>query len=207
MWRATPLMNVQVNGGNHLTWSGVIAGQNVWKVADHPITIEADDAFEDNFDVWGIQIFTDNTSADALPRYTGDTSKSFNLVSNTDTTQGLALCWKITDGIMDPGVPVWLEDRGDGTEGFTDYQWRWMKDTGQMNYPFVPGEEYVRGWDQDGIYWADHVGDDVDPFIPGAQPCPAPAASPNYIYVGVQLHDSLAQQYSTNKLVVEFIFP
>lgn len=207
MWRATPLMSVHVNGGNHLTWSGVIAGQNVWKVADHPITIEADDAFEDNFDVWGIQIFTDNTSADALPRYTGDTSKSFNLVSNTDTTQGLALCWKITDGIMDPGVPVWLEDRGDETEGFTDYQWRWMKDAGQMNYPFVPGEEYVRGWDQDGIYWADHVGDDVDPFIPGAQPCPAPAASPNYIYVGVQLHDSLAQQYSTNKLVVEFIFP
>jgi len=114
MWRATPLMSVHVNGGNHLTWSGVIAGQNVWKVADHPITIEADDAFGDNFDVWGIQIFTDNTSADALPRYTGDTSKSFNLVSNTETTQGLALCWKITDGIMDPGVPVWLEDRGDG---------------------------------------------------------------------------------------------
>ena len=83
-----------------------------------------------------------------------------------------------------------------------------MKDSAQTTYPFVPDEEYVRVWDQDGIYWADHVDPvDADPIQSGNQPSPAIGFSPNYIYIGVRLHDSLVQPYSTNKLILEFIFP
>jgi hypothetical protein len=209
-WKGSgPFMTVSLEPDvSTLTWTGAIAGQAVWKVADQRIKIVADTT---SSTIWGVQIYTDNATAGAVPRYTGDTSKAFNVVASNNTTQGLPLCWKVTDEVLTNPVtpPVWLADRGDAehTEGFTDYQWRWMKDVSQTTNQFVPFEEYARVWDQNGIYWADRVGLDCDPIAGGNQTCPARGDSPNYVYVGLQLNRSLAQSYGTNRLVIEFVFP
>ncbi|MBD3272649.1 MAG: hypothetical protein GF384_08960, partial [Elusimicrobia bacterium] len=198
MWLDVPLMNASINGGENFTWSGPInAGENVWKVAEFPVTVAID---ENGLDLWAVQVFTDNTDQNAQPRYTGNKDGNFNLVGRTNTDRGIAMCWKVTDDPGDPGVPVWDPERGGEGPGFTDFQWHILKDREQNINPFVTGESYVRVWDQDGIYWLDHV---------SAQPpvCPAVAPSPNYVYVGVQLHYAQTMEYATNRFILEFLIP
>ncbi|MFH1380132.1 MAG: glycoside hydrolase family 2 TIM barrel-domain containing protein [bacterium] len=205
VWRTDLLIDAHINGGNRLTWNGEYnAGDPGWALADYPITLNVDA----EFDLFAVQIYTDNTNAQASPQYTGDTAASFNLVGVTDSTRGLPLCWKIMDEEGNPGEAIWEDDRGDGTAGFSDYQWHIMKDAAQTSeFPFDPGEDYVRLWDQDGIWWADHRDADADPYTPGNQPCPAQVGPPNFVYVCVRLNDAFAQEYSSNKLIIEFIFP
>jgi hypothetical protein len=213
LWQTQSILTATINGGSLLTWNGTMtAGTNMWKVAAYPVMVSADVNFSDFL----IQIYTDNKASDASPKYTGLTSttagKGFNLVGVSSTSSGLAMAWRVTDTpLVLVSTPIWVKNRGDGSEGFTDYQWKWMKDKSQTTASgasnFSSTEEYIRVWDQNGIYWADHVAVDADPNTGGNQPSPASAVSPNYIYVAARLSDSKAQQYKTNKLILEYLIP
>ncbi len=179
------LHNVSDHGTvSSIGWSGVSAGDDVWKVADQYIKIDADVTYMD----WGIQIYTDNKSASADPQYTGTADSGYNLVGVSNTTSALPFAWKVLDSTDTVAAPV---PRGDYS-GFEDYCWKWMKDKAQTSY--TDDEFYVRVWGDDGIYWHESP---TEPGNPGGAP------SPNYIYIATWFDSSTAQEYSTNRLILE----
>lgn len=101
------------------------------------------------------------------------------------------MCWKVTDDAAAPSTPEFSLDR-DGGEGFTDYQWRWLKDHSQTgDYGWSNDQSYSVVWDDEGVRTD---GDGTE-----AYPCP----SPNYIYFAADFTGSTAQEYKTNKLILE----
>lgn len=189
---------------NQITWQGVNPGDN-WKVAQQYIEVHTD--FTGEID-WGIQIYTENKVWDANPKYEGVLTQGFNLVS-TDTHKGaLPMCWKVKESKEDPTQPVWSDNRDDGTRGFADYQWKLIKDKSQTENPFINDEDYVKVWDNNGIYWNEGVGLDLDPYQEYFQPCPMNTASPNYIYLAANFKNATTPRtYKTNKLTLEMYFP
>lgn len=172
---------------SNLGWSDVTSGEDIWKVSDQYIKIDASVTYTD----WGIQIYTDNKDAAASPQYTGTAGSGYNFVGVSNTTSALPFAWKVVD--VSTAAPVAPVVRSDYT-GFEDYCWKWMKDKTQTTNPFLDDETYVRVWADDGIYWHESP---TEPGNPGAAP------SPNYVYIATWFDSSTAQVYSTNRLILE----
>jgi len=189
----------ELDGSNtaetQIGWSGVNAGDAVWKVADLCLEVDADVTLVD----WGIQIYTDNkndatSTPTANPEYTGGTDEGgYSLIGTVNPASTLPMCWKVTDvSTAVPNIPVFSLDRGDGSEGFTDYQWKWLKDHSQTGTnAWGNNEPYSVVWDDEGVRTD---GDGTEVFA-----CP----SPNYIYFATDFTGSTAQEYKTNKLILE----
>ena len=174
-----------VSWTNALT--GVTAGSDTWKTADQYILLHTTITYVN----WGIQIYTDNKAADASPKYNGTASDGFNLVGVSNAETKLNMCWKASDNTINPGQPIHRADYS----GFTDYCWKWMKDKSNTgDNAFTDDEFYVRVVADDGMYWHEN---------PGQGGNPGSFTSPVAIYIGAWLRGSLAQEYKTNKLILE----
>jgi len=180
-------------------WSGVTAGMDQYKVADQYIEVTVN--ITNPID-WRMLIYTNNTS------YTGDTSKgSYGLVDN-DNDHGLPLAWRVQEDLGTPADPVFSITRPEpNPEGFTDYMWKFVVDQTQTGtYGWDATDTYVRAWDNDGFYWNEGVGPDMDPVQSGDQPCPAPSLDDEvFIYLGAGFTHSLAQAYSTTSLTLQIL--
>lgn len=138
-----------------ITWDDVVAGATGWKLANQYIEISHTDLPVS----WGMQIYTDNESGLADPRYTG-TANPAGLIKVDNTLMALPMAWRITDHLLtgaDLTDPVERSDR----KGFNDYLWHFLKDkntpddpaTTDVDESFVNTEEYVTIWNQAGIAW------------------------------------------------------
>jgi len=179
-----------------ITWASSIgtspgqiqAGSGTWKTADQYVLLHTTVTYPN----WGIQIYTDNKSADANPAYTGNASNWFNLVGVDNTANKLDMCWKVTDDTFTytPGQPIERPDYS----GFTDYCWKRMKDVQQSTDTFHNDEFCVRVVSNKGMYWHESQ---TEPGNPGY------FTSPVAIYFGACFRNSLAQEYRTNRLFLE----
>ena len=142
----------QLAPGGIITWSSVSAGVTNWKVANQYIEI-----FHSSLpETWGMQLYTNNKCASAIPRYTG-TADPAGLVNANNTIMALPMAWRITDSVIsNPFNPV---PRADNL-GFDDYLWHFIKDKKTPDDPIIPGDEafvngedYVTLWSQAGIAW------------------------------------------------------
>lgn len=197
-WTAVLKNVIDNQPASSIGWSGVSAGMDQYKVADQYIEVTVN--ITNPID-WRMLIYTNNTS------YTGDTSKgSYGLVDG-DNDHGLPLAWKVLESTETVADPVFELNRPDATEGFTDYMWKFVVDQTQTGtYGWDATDTYVRVWDNDGFYWNEGVGPDVDPGQPGDQPCPAPSLDDEvFIYLGAGFQHSLAQAYSTTSLTLQIL--
>ena len=180
-------------------WSGVSAGMDQYKVAAQYIEVTVD--ITNPID-WRMLIYTNNES------YTGDRSKgSYGLV-NTGNDLGLPLAWRAQEDLGTPDDPVFSTTRPEpDPEGFTDYMWKFVVDqtqTGTSGWDST--DTYVRVWDNDGFYWNEGVGPDMDLTQEGDQPCPAPSLDDKvFIYLGADFTHSLAEEYSTTSLTLDML--
>ena len=227
-WVTAPLLTVTlkkisdntVPAEQLLTWANVNPGQDIWKVADQYLQVDADTSFSD----WGIQIYTDNCAADADPQFYIVNPSSVNpagLLATDDHTGRIPLCWKITDEVWTasspppeqggpgpgPEDPVEVPDTKIPNAYYFENNYLWMKDRGTPDDPgtpkslidetFVDGEYYVTLWDQDGMQWGG------DPAEHGGG-----LSSPNYIYIGGKfINATTPRTYKTNKMSLEMYFP
>jgi len=160
-----------------------------WVLAEQYIEIECDP----DSTSWGIQIYTDNKSEQAEPKYTG----SLDPCGLVDTTTGvfvLPMAWTIeyttrtrtalinTDkGQPEPGS--WVSGGG--------WMWKWMKDKNSSG--FQNGGNYVTCWDNSGLLWNDWQRDSKK--------------SPNYIYLSANFSNAVGgRKYKTNQLKIEFFY-
>jgi hypothetical protein len=229
-WRTAPLLSVTLKkiGDNTvaqeqlLTWTNVNPGQDIWKVADQYIQVDADTSFSK----WGIQIYTDNRNlaggTNPDPPYEGpNDADPCGLIATDNHTGRIPLCWRITDEVWTVNSPP-PEQRGPGpgpqnpievsdpiipNAYYFSNNYLWMKDRGTPDDPmtpknlldetFVDGEYYVTVWDQDGIQW----GGDASQHGGGT-------SSPNYIYIGGKfINATTPRTYKTNKMTLEMYFP
>ncbi|MFH1380133.1 MAG: hypothetical protein ABII23_07645 [bacterium] len=194
-----------------LGWSDVVPQVTPYKVSNQYIEINA--TITDPID-WRMLIHTNNT------QYTGSTDAGgYGLVAIDDTSAGLPLAWKVVDSTA-PVIetPVFSTNRPDGSEGFTDYQWKFLVDQTQTGtYGWDPLDTYVRVWSNvpeadaggsTGIYWNEGVGVDMDPDTAGDQPSPAPSVDNSVrVYVASDFTTAMAQRYATTTLTLEVLIP
>lgn len=181
------------------------------EIYSHPISIAP----------WGLQIYTNNTAPNALPRYLDPTpGNTINLDSDpsglgwlrsgiSTTSVKLPLSWRVQDSsapVPSAIAPYTLLTGGSGQQ----FNWSYMKDratpaidadgNGQVADPvdgtaFQDGEEYVIVKDTRGI----HSSQGPAGFVP--------SFSPDYLYLQADFGLAAAQQtYQTNTISFEFYF-
>jgi hypothetical protein len=186
----------------NLTWSGVTLGTTKWLAADQYIQLQTDyyDVVMSSMSgrTWGIEIYTNNKSAGASPRYTG-TGNPAGLVSITTTTQVLPMCWRIVDvsttslSIVQAGPSpdiqhLYSSELGGYKNGAGFPCFLWMKDKNTAG--FIDSDDYITVWDARGIQYAETARG-------GALP-------PNYIYLGADFTSALTPGiYDTGTLTLE----
>ena len=169
-----------------ITYSDIIAGADVWKVADQYIEIDSDC----NLLGWGIQLYTDNKGPGANPLYTGTADDFGGLVGVTNTATHIPLAFRVTGSTETVMAP----DPWPGEDPYANHLWKWMSDRSRTNPAWVDDDFGVRVWDDQGIYWHDSPTEAYNP---------AWNDSPNIVYLSAGFHDSIPQQYTTNKLILE----
>ena len=167
-------------------WNGVVAGADLWKVSDQYIEISLDCNYAD----WGLQIYTDNKGTGAVPTYTGSSDDFGGLVGVTDTATYVPLAFSVKGSTETVVAP----DPWPGDEPYANHLWKWMSDHSRTTPVWVDDAPYARVWDNEGIYWHD------SPTEPSN---PSGGDSPSIVYLSAGFHDSIPQQYTTNKLVLE----
>jgi hypothetical protein len=208
------IKNYATNGSTAaITWTGDVQGiapltaasPPGWVIAEQYIEVtEAPSAYPG----WVMQLYTDNKDPAASPKYEGTKEGVYSLVGVTNSSASITMCWKVTGstepynptGGVDPlDTPVWLQDRGDGTDGFTDYSWKWLKDESQADFRDGSDFKYISITGNDGIYWHEADGN------PGPSPAGSPA--PCYIYLSADFAPGVttAQPYATNMLTIELL--
>ncbi len=181
------IKNVSDNvSASQVGWSGVVAGQASWKVADQYIEVSLDCNYAD----WGIQIYTDNKGTGANPLYTGTSDDFGGLVGVTDTTSYIPLAFSVKGAVEAVTAP----DPWPGDEPYANHFWKWMSDHSRTNPVWVDDDFGVRIWDDEGIYWHDS---------PTETDNPSGGDSPSIVYLSAGFHDSSLQEYRTSKLVLE----
>ncbi|MCB4791148.1 MAG: hypothetical protein LHV68_04595 [Elusimicrobia bacterium] len=192
-WDAV-VRNVSNNAvATQVQWSGVTAAQQGYKVADQYIEVSITIT---NLINWRMLVYTNNTN------YTGNKStaatKGFGLVGQIDTKYGLPVAWKVLESTEAVTVPLFSLNRGDGTQGFTDYMWKFVQDKNLLNVNLTsawdPASTYVRVWDNTGFYWSEN------PALAGLS-----ADNKIYMYLASDFTHSLAQTYSTNSLTLDVL--
>lgn len=179
-----------------LTWPGGLSPTG-WERSNQYIELELDD-LEDLS--WGVQIYTNNASAAANPKYSGSGSLNpAGLVNPAIRSITIPLAWSVKAGTQTPtaAMPTAAEPNNSGDNN--SFQWIYMKDAMTPNIPsqntavFVPGELPVTVKNNVGIHYGQR---DTD-F--GAE------NPPNYIFLEANFGAALAQQsYQTNTLTVEY---
>lgn len=182
-----------------IAWSDVESGVTEWKTADNYIRID----YDANQTGWGIQIYTDNTAADANPRYADDApsnevQKPAGLV-RTDGYQALPMAWNAFDDQSEAGP----DENGYGNpveeivgDQYRLGRWQWLKDKGNLasadpeDTDWFDAESYVTLVNSDGVlgwgvvrYSATHP---IDVFLAGRFN-----------------NAEVEAQYGTNKLTLE----
>lgn len=165
-------------------WSGVVAGSDTWKVANQYIEISLDCNYAD----WGLQMYTDNKGSGADPLYTGTEDNPGGLVGVSSTTMHIPLAFSVKGSTETVAAP----DPWPGVDPYDNHFWKWMADHSKSDW--VDDDFGVRVWDDEGIYWHD------SPTEPSN---PSGGDSPSIVYLSVGFHDSIPQQYKTNKLTLE----
>lgn len=142
----------------------------------------------------GVQIYTDNKAAGAVPMYAGSDNPAGLVGNGSLTKKTLPMCWRAVDVSTTsltivqgaPNFPdrIWSQECGDAYPC-----WLWMKDKGTSG--FTNGEDYVI----------------VKDALRGLQTAEAGygfSASPDYIYFGANFSTIVTPStYSTNQLIVE----
>jgi len=160
-----------------------------WVLAEQYIEIECDP----DSTSWGIQIYTDNKSEQAEPKYTGS-SDPCGLVDTTTGVFVLPMAWTIeyttrtrtalintNTGQPEPGS--WVSSGG--------WMWKWMRDKNSSD--FQNGMNYVVCWDNGGLLWGDWQRESKK--------------SPNYIYLSANFSNAIGgRKYKTNQLKIEFFY-
>ena len=191
-----------------ITWSGVSVGSTKWKQSDVYLELHTTTTLVGS----ALQIYTDNTAADASPKYLGQPSQRdpSGLVGSSTTvyvptlsSTSLSMCWRVQ-----PSTTQAAQTINQGTAGFPYRLWEttggsgfpcyiWMKDkatvniTGSNTTNFVNGDDYdivvdsVRGIQQAEYTWL-------------------AATSPCYIYFGANFTSAVSPaKYSTTTLRLE----
>ncbi len=164
-----------------ITWTGITYGDS-WEAARQYAALNITATYVS----WGLQVYTDNQGAGADPAYTGDDSPAGLIgVSNADTK--LNMSWNILANTTDYAE---LNFEVAPIEDGLGWGWKWMKDKSADD--FISGEYYITVWNQDGILWGEEAGER------------GPEPSPNYMYLGANFTGASAQEYKTNRLMLEF---
>jgi hypothetical protein len=155
-----------------------------WLMADQYLNLEVDG----NALAWGVQIYTDNTAAEATPRFTGVPSQTdpSGLVDSLTPTQRLPMAWTIhSDTVTFPAQAA--NPNVNGT-------WFFMQD--KATPAFFNGFAYATALTNQGIHFSSN-----DPF--GSLRVP-----PNPIYLEADFANAASQRsYATSTLRVEFFTP
>jgi len=179
-----------------ITWTAVVG--STWAIANQFIALNS--TVTDNGG--GIEIYTDNENATAVPKYVGPggTDPS-GLVEASAGLTTLSVAWNINDSTqtvnstLDPSDP----NTGPATGPGNRFQWLFMLDRNTPaiapNPAFSDGEQYVTmikttGWQGDaGSYYA----------FPGGN-----SGANSYVYLEANFGTAGAgATYATNKLTVE----
>ncbi|MFH0732774.1 MAG: hypothetical protein V2A72_07640 [Candidatus Omnitrophota bacterium] len=191
------ISNNQNTNGNTITWSNVNAGQTQWKVANQYFEITYDELPPE----WGLQVYTDNESDGADPKYTGNGNPA-GLVKTDNTKTTIPLAWFITGSVIS-GLQNPVE-RSDGT-GFEGSLWHYVIDKNTPDDPdtdenegFTNGEDYITAWNQAGIAWHENArSNPVDPKNKNPR-------NKAYMYFASKFTFApVGATYTTNKLTFE----
>jgi hypothetical protein len=180
------------------SWSGVTAGMQSYKIADQYIELTTTITNPIN---WKMIIYTDNTN------YSGNKSLGGFGIVNTAGSRGLPLAWKVQETTATVATPVFSTTRPTTpvSEGFTDFQWKFLVDKNQTDWGAVNTAKYNRVWDNGGFYWNEGIDDDLDPG-PAVAPCPAQSADGKVnVYIGAGFHSSMAETYATTSLTLDVL--
>lgn len=200
------------SAATELSWTGVTPAVTAWKAADQ--YIEVTNTY--NRTGWGIQIYTNNCASDANPQFyivNPTTVNPCGLIATDNKKSVLPLAWRTMGdtttyahlGIREVSDPVEPNKHHlqstDFPESVIYYPWVWMKDAKTPSIPeqytlgFVPGEDYVTIWNENGVHHAE------GPLDYYASP------SPNYVYIGARFTTATTPRtYKTNKLTVELFW-
>lgn len=175
------IKNISDNeAAQEITWDQSVFGLG-WRAANQYVELDLDSLPDDN---WGVQIYTDNTSNEASPQYTGDMTPDITsgLVSEEDPSKMLPMCWRVTDKVLpysgtgdpvakdydktlnmrigyDPEEDAYgLYDSGSNDPGASTYfPWFFMKDKAMFTYAdpdIYNGADYLKVWDKKGFHAA-----------------------------------------------------
>ena len=145
----------------------------------------------------GIQIYTDNTAADASPKFTGSIS-SFTitpagLVDTTTSSKALPMAWTIQDT---SGTPVAINPNAGTGNSFS---WLFFEDHAQVAVPSLGAGAFVNG---DPFVTVQNVASGIH-FAQGPTQF-GPAVSPNYIYTEADFTTAVTPNtYKTSTLRLE----
>ncbi|MBI4395713.1 MAG: hypothetical protein HY548_01365 [Elusimicrobia bacterium] len=211
--KTTPYLNVRMKNrsdnteATSLTWIAPTLPSR-WGTADQYLEIDLEPGNRTN---WGLQIYTNNRSATANPRYTGPAgSNPCGLIDTTTSTWRLPLAWRAIEKttttitvVTDDAGGLFSQELGGVSGGYRCFQW--MKDLSTPDIPtmnttaFVPGEDGVTVWNNEGMHFAE--GDRIGNYWGSSW---APIASPLYIYLAADfLSAHTPRQYNTSTLTLE----
>jgi len=204
-----------------LSWTGVAAGNAGYKLANEYILINSTvtnvvgfrmNIYTDNLIGHGSNFYAFHTNnnvpfSDQAASVSTASVKSYGLIgqanpTNSDeningTCYGLPLAWMVLDkSSAVPTTPIFSISRSNGTQGFTNFMWKFVQDKGRKNVngttAWDPTSTYVRIWDQDGFYWNE------DPTKAGI-----PTNGDVFIYLAIDSTNAKAQVYKTVSLTVD----
>lgn len=198
-----------------MTWSGVTPPSTQWKLSDRCFVITATVTDAGG----GLQIYTRNTDADAVPKFVdptpGVTNNSDsnpagllrgNTVSNTGVVLPLAWSIKGSSAIIEGGTDLTGVGAADPNNGSSaavfnnKFQWKFFKDRATPTIPatnstvFVDGEPYVTMISIDGF----HFGQADSEFAPLS------ATKRAFVYLEADFTTAAANQaYQTTTMTIE----
>ncbi|MFH1282928.1 MAG: hypothetical protein ABII27_04620 [bacterium] len=185
-----------------LSWSDVTLGVTDWKAADQ--YLEVTNTY--NRSGWGVQIFTNNTSAIANPQFTGDPAdiNPAGLLTVDNPNAGmLPLAWRVVDDTTDALNITQNATNNLTLDGFAAdyYPFLWMKDRATLavggSTAFLDGEDYITVWNQyGGIHHAEATFDYFQP-----------ADNTAFVYLAAKFQNaSTPNTYKTNTLTMELFW-
>ncbi|MFC1546644.1 hypothetical protein ACFL4O_02885 [bacterium] len=196
---------------DQMRWNNIILPDD-WSASSTYIELTMDNY---TGELWGIQIYTDNTDANSEPRWntSAKSTASYNCAGllaydspTATSTIALPICWRIVDSTTSASN-LTIEEISTQTSVklatstlSSYYVWNWLKDkktpdnagTADINELFVNGEDAVTVWSNDK--GAQHAEGDWIWYN-----------SPNYVYIGALFRDAATPRtYETGTLRVEF---
>jgi hypothetical protein len=206
-----------------VTWSVTVPVPNSqrWKLANHYIELSAQPI---TTDVWGIQIYTDNTNPAATMRYVDPTpANTINNDSNpagllhfttnpSTTSEKLDLAWRIQDTTAPIPSAVQPATNLSPNEGPEAGNWFYFMD--RATPAIDSNNNGVTGDPDDGVAFQDgqvsyaiiRTPQGIQAQQPGSNGVPVytPSTNPDYIYLEANFATAAAQEPYEAPIVIEF---